>query len=456
MFPSTATRRTTARHTARTAAALAAAVAVTGPGAVADAATAPRFTGQTLTVLTFSTTTAAGNDVNSYIARQFTQETGAKVQYEYYTSTSSEQSDILTSATAHTGPDVFNLGFTEGPTAYATHAFVVLTKKDWAQLGGPGSIIPVQLTTVEASPGQYIGVPDNITPHAMLYNTALFKQAQISSPPATWTAFVQDAKKITALGKGIYGTALDPSDPYDPWKIIWSVAAQDAGHLLSGNKKTVLLDSPKSVNAFQFYFNWYTKWHIVPPQSLTWQNTQEIAAFAKGEIGMVVNSSTSVDPELDTPTMKGKYAFAPTPSVPYGMTALPKGGVPAETLVSGQVLTIPKYANLQLALDYVRVATRAATELYVYKTDGFMPDNLDALHQMEHAYPATKPFAISALGGLALPFSSASGDIEVGMDAALPKIAAKIATTGSASPAFITSVLKGENKAVQQELNSAA
>ena len=52
--------------------------------------------------------------------------------------------------------------------------------------------------------------------------------------------------------------------------------------------------------------------------------------------------------------MKGKYAFAPLPSVPPGMTARPAGAPAAQTIVSGDNVAIASYSkNKDLALAYV-------------------------------------------------------------------------------------------------------
>jgi multiple sugar transport system substrate-binding protein len=277
---------------------------------------------------------------------------------------------------------------------------------------------------------------------------------RIPGPPTTWTQFIKDAEKITALGKGIYGTSIDPSDNTDPWKIIWAVSAQQGGRLLSQNGKTVEIDSAININAMQFYFDWYTKYHIVPPQSLTWVNSQEIAAFATGNIGMAPGTTANIAALLTEPTIKGKFNFAPMPSVPYGMTARPKAGVPAETPVSGQFDVIAKYANTQLALDYLKIATSPAVQFYQYQTQGALPSVVSADHHVEQVDPRAKPFIAAQLNADATPFTPAFGDIEVALDAALPKIAAKVATSGAVSRAFIANVMTAENKAAQQEFNS--
>src|SRR5262245_19745592 len=53
--------------------------------------------------------------------------------------------------------------------------------------------------------GQAYGVPSVASTRALFYNKTLFQQAGISAPPKTWDELLDAAKKISALGNGVYG-----------------------------------------------------------------------------------------------------------------------------------------------------------------------------------------------------------------------------------------------------------
>ncbi|WP_235047046.1 hypothetical protein [Arthrobacter nitrophenolicus] len=72
----------------------------------------------------------------SEIAEKFKAETGAEVKFETFASANDELTRIQTSVVSGQGPDVYGLGTTFTPTAYATNAFVKLSDEDWDKVGG--------------------------------------------------------------------------------------------------------------------------------------------------------------------------------------------------------------------------------------------------------------------------------------------------------------------------------
>jgi ABC-type glycerol-3-phosphate transport system substrate-binding protein len=70
------------------------------------------------------------------IAVKFKAKTGADVEFETFASANDELTRIQTSVVSGQGPDVYSLGTTFTPTAYATKAFVTLSADDWKKVGG--------------------------------------------------------------------------------------------------------------------------------------------------------------------------------------------------------------------------------------------------------------------------------------------------------------------------------
>lgn len=76
---------------------------------------------------------------------QFKKETGADLAFDTFASSNDELTKIQTSVVSGQGPDVYALGTTFTPTAYATGAFVNLTDADWAKIGGRDRFVPAAL-----------------------------------------------------------------------------------------------------------------------------------------------------------------------------------------------------------------------------------------------------------------------------------------------------------------------
>src|SRR5260370_13278236 len=114
------------------------------------------------------------------------------------------------------------------------------------------------------------------------------------------------------------------------------------------------MNSPQAVQAVKFWFDWVQTYHIVDPNSMTWKAANVTQAFAQGKMGMQIMVTSTIIPTLENSSVKGKYAFAPLPTIPYGLQQLPSGGVPIETIVSGDNLTIASYSSVKdLALKFI-------------------------------------------------------------------------------------------------------
>lgn len=380
---------------------------------------------------------------------------GVTVKWSYYSSSSQENTQLQTAVATHQGPDVFELGTTFVPTAYATNAFHVLSAQDWATAGGQSRLFAPQLTMSGPSPDKYIAVPEYMLPFAMLYNTKMFKAAGISSPPTTWNEFISDAQKLTKPAQKQWGTVIDPADSYDPWKVVWSMAKQQGGGFISSDLKTATLDQKPAVNALQFYFDWLTKYHIVSPNDLTYKNADAAQQFMNGHIAMWLYQGPTLLPSLEKSAVKNDFAFAPMPTVPYGMTSMPSNGVAAQTIVSGQELAIPKYvtgAKYQDALKWIKFVTDSTQQQEFFKTFGYLPVNSNAYKgDSALSTPTIQAFVNSEKKATATPFTGGWGNLEAIFAGVTNKIAGEIATK-SYKPGDISQLMKTANTQVQSSL----
>lgn len=397
--------------------------------------------------------------MNNKIIPEFEkQNPGIKVTWSYYTDSTQENQQLQTAVATHQGPDIFELGTTMVPTAYATGAFHVLSASDWAAVGGKSRFFPAQLGMSGPDANHYIAVPEFMYPFAMLYNTSLFKQAGISSPPTTWTQFVTDAQKMTDPSKNVWGAAIDPADGFDPWKIGWMFSNQLGSDLLSSDLKTATVNTNADAQGINFWFDWVTKYKIASPNDLTWKSSDELSAFENGKLGMMLLATASSLPTLETSAVKNDYAVAPMPSVPYGMTSRPAGGVPAQTIVSGNDLAIPSYvtgAKYQDALKFINFLTNVQQQQTRFTMMGAMPVNMSAYASSSSFSglntPAMKAFYKAELGAQATPFSGAWGNLETVYGGVFNSIATKIATNSFKST-DVKALLDAANSQIQASL----
>ncbi len=432
-------------------------VAVGGAAANASNRTNPhaQYAGQTLTVFDGAPTGADAKQTQAYyndVAALFHKETGATLQWSYYSTASQEVSTIETSTVSGSGPDVISYGTSFVGTLQATGDFPLLSTQNWNTLGGRKSFIGADLFDSGISATKDIGVPYETNPFTMVYNTAYFKKAGIKAPPTTWSQVVQDSKLIQKKIPGVYGAGIDPQDSYDPWKSVYFVDKQlGGGHWISPNGKKVDVNSPTMLKALQFYFSLIYKYHVVPKQALTWNGGEMDAAFEQGKIAMVLIGGYGYQAASIGTKVQGKVGFALLPTVPYGMSKLPPGGKAIETETTGNYWAIPGYANKEraLALAFEKLTVSPAIQLDQFKLLGWMPVNQAGVRAVEGYSKASRPFIKAESAALPTSFAPVWSYVETGVLTAISNVANHLATTGSWSAAYAKQQLDTAQSAAQ-------
>ena len=305
------------------------------------------------------------------------------------------------------------------------------------------------------SPDKLITIPFVMRPFGMVYNTEHFEKAGISGPPKTWTEFVETAKEITDPSQNVYGAEMDPADSYDPWKILWTFTRQMGGDYVSKDLKTAQFTSEEVESAVRFWFDWATKYKIVDPNSMTWDATDALTAFANGKVGMLIMITSNIDPTLKDSKVNGKYEYAPMPTIPYGMEAIPAGGEPTPSIVSGDYLGVADYSDAQdTALQLINLMTDYQNQLDYFEAVGDLPCNTKAVEDLVAKGDTVKTFAEAERNATPTPFTGAFGPIELIMGSVSAKLGNKIATN-SFSPSDIKEQLKRANEEAQAQLNKA-
>ena len=101
-------------------------------------------------------------------AAEFKRTTGADIQWETYSSAQEELTAIQTSVISGQGPDVYAIGTTFTPTAYATGAFVQMGAKEWKEVGGKDQFDPASFGTPALFDKEHeVGIPFSSRPFVM-------------------------------------------------------------------------------------------------------------------------------------------------------------------------------------------------------------------------------------------------------------------------------------------------
>lgn len=390
------------------------------------------------------------------IGRQYREGVGGDLSWDFYDSAEQEQQKLQTAMTSGTGPDVFVLGSTFIPTAHATGGFRILSGGDWNKAGGRGRIFGPQMSMTGPSPDEPISVPFVMRPFGMVYNTELFEGAGIAEAPTTWSDFVDAAGEINDPSQDVYGAEMDPADSYDPWKILWTFAKQMGGDFVSDDLGTAQLDSPEVEESVRFWFDWVTEHEIVDPNSMTWEATDALTAFANGKVGMLIMITSNIEPTLQDSKVRGKYAYAPMPTVPYGMQEVPAGGEPTPTIVSGDYLAVADYSPAQdQALELIKLMTDPENQLDYNEAVGDLPCNTSAIDDLIARDEVARTFAEAAEEATPTPFTGAWGPIQLVMGSVSSKLGNRVAT-GSFSSSDIGEQLARANEEAQGQLDRAA
>ncbi len=310
------------------------------------------------------------------------------------TSTSTTLDTMIAS---HHGPNVFEIGTTFIPTLTASRAFVPWSRA-MLQTAHTQELVPAS-TRMDYVPGHRpIGLPDSAEPFVLWYNKAMFRAAHIAHPPTTWGEFIADAKKLTHPSRGVWGAAIAPADPFYSMHITWLLSRQMGGAVINARGTQAQFASLKVATTIRFYLDMLKTFHVVSPADVQYTEQDMISAFMQGKAAMVPVgglydlSQLNSNPEF----LKHDVGAAPNPIVPYGLSHVPKGGVKAESFISGQEQVIFKYssssAQVAAATKWIGYYDSPSVQYQMWKAYGALPVNQQAYTKTALSTPLWKSF----------------------------------------------------------------
>jgi N,N'-diacetylchitobiose transport system substrate-binding protein len=171
--------------------------------------------------------------------------------------------------------------------------------------------------------GKVYGLPWYAGARALIYRTDVLADLGLSVPQ-TWDELlavgraVRDQKKMSAFG--VAGNANHYFLPM-VWQNGGEIATEKDGRWASA------MDSPKAVEAVQFYADLYAKEHFAPTGALSWNARDVRAAFEAGDLAMMIGGGWDVRAILGAhPELAGKVGTALLPAGPSGSRDTFAGG----------------------------------------------------------------------------------------------------------------------------------
>lgn len=222
--------------------------------------------------------------------------------------------------------------------------------------------------------------------HTMYYNKSLFNAAGLEDPyilsqKGEWTydRFLEAAKKITKFENGRplrYGY-LVPGWP-GPVPYVWGFG----GDFLSPDKKKSLIDSPQTIQAYQFLADLIWKHKVSPTPA---QGANGAFTFESGKVGMI-SEFMGMTPRFRKVIKNFEWDVCP----------IPTGPVNGNTMVKGNLLVIAKSSKQpEAAWKFVRYMTSESTEMNLYaKIRRAFPSRKSVAYSTEFLKPTEAPFQV--------------------------------------------------------------
>ncbi|HET7412421.1 MAG TPA: sugar ABC transporter substrate-binding protein [Pararhizobium sp.] len=221
--------------------------------------------------------------------------------------------------------------------------------------------------------GKIYGLPVAASARAMYYNKDLFKKAGIENPPDTWKELAADAKKISALGKGIAGFGLQGKEIETD--VYFYYAFWAFGGDLIDKDGTSGLDSQAGYDAAKLYKQLIDDKSTQPGvTSYTREDVQNL--FKQGKVGMMI-----------TAPFLSKQIATEAPDLNYGVAAIPAGpnGDRGTYAVTDSIVMFKNSEHKDLAWKFMDMLFTPKWRERFTSGEGFLPVNKEVAKMPEFA-----------------------------------------------------------------------
>lgn len=297
--------------------------------------------------------------------KKFEQETGIKVKLEVVP-WSDLLNRILAATTSGQGPDVLNIGNTWSSSLQATGALLPWDKKNFDKIGGRDRFVDSAVGSTGAEDQDPAAVPLYSLAYALYYNKAMFEEAGIDKPPATWDEMVTVGKKLSKDGKWALGA--EGSNLSNNIHQVFVLGQQHGADFFDAEGKPDFT-SDGAVAAVKQYVDFMAKDKITAPGNAEYAQNQSLQDFAKGKTAMVLWQAAAS-------TFKSHgmadddFGVAPVPVA----SGTPGAGKQVNSMVAGINIAVFKNSkNLDGATKFVEFMTSDTEQVHLNQTYGSIP-----------------------------------------------------------------------------------
>lgn len=198
--------------------------------------------------------------------------------------------------------------------AVVSFSDIAKTKADKEWLG---SFYPALMENGETL-GKTWGIPFQRSTIVMYYNKDMFKKAGLDpeKAPANWDEMVSMGKKLT--NKDHWGVMI-PSTGYPYW-MFGALAKQNGQVLMDKDGKNTYLNSPKAIEALQYWKDLSAKNNIMPKGTIEWGTLRK--NFLEGKTAMMWHSTGNLTAVRENANFDFGIAMLPASK----MRGTPTGG----------------------------------------------------------------------------------------------------------------------------------
>lgn len=216
--------------------------------------------------------------------KKFEEETGIKVKLEVVP-WADLLNRILAATTSGQGPDVLNIGNTWSASLQATGALLPWDEKNFESIGGRDRFVDSAVASAGKEGEPPAAVPLYSLAYALYYNKAMFAEAGITEPPATWDQLVADGKKLSKDGK--WGLGAEGANLSNNIHQVFVLGKQHAADFFDESGKATFT-SDGAVAAVKQYVDLMAEDKVIAPGNAEYAQNQSLTDFAKGRTAMVL------------------------------------------------------------------------------------------------------------------------------------------------------------------------
>ncbi len=383
----------------------------------------PNGKGKTITV--WSMTGDLSTPTLDAINKEFTKQTGAKVNVQTQ-QWSGIGTKITTALSTSTPPDVVDLGNTDVASFASSGGLLDLTANKTELEAGQ-----TWLSGLEAPAevgGKLYAVPSFAGDRVVLYNKTMWAAAGITSAPTTYAQLTADLDKVKAKN-----SAPDFSAMYFPgqyWYAGMGFVWDAGGAIASGsgsNWKGAFSSAAaqQGLSDFKTFQNTYSD---VASRTLNTDTPSQDTILADGQASAIVASSW----EIGTVEATKKLSASDLGTFPFPG----KSGKNQPVFLGGSDWGIAaKSKNAALAKAWVKIAASPSIQnTYVFGHDGWIPNSVEAsAAAATKAAPIDAPFFTAAK--ISNPTPAAAGWLTIEGDNSITEFFQNVATGDPASAA---------------------